>query len=74
MSVYTYLQDSVHGIRDRIYGFVNLAFPISHTSSDESSYFESPTMAMDISFGTTGYALTLARAFHNVCVYSYICV
>ena len=33
------------------------------------------TMAMDISFGSTGYALVLARAFDNVsCMPLHICI
>ena len=59
------LQEPVRGIRDRLYGFVQLAFP-THQIDGDKNY---QTMAMDISFGSTGYALTLARAFHNASFY-----
>ena len=52
------LQDSIHTptIRNIIFGFLQFV--------DKNDF------AMDISFGSTGYSLILARAFKDVCYWS----
>ena len=57
------LQSPVEGIRDRLYGFVKFC-PL-HVKGDKIGEVKTD-MAMDISFGSSGYALVLARAFQTV--------
>ena len=47
------------GIRDRLYGFVKFC-PAGTEGQVKTD------MAMDISFGSSGYGLVLARAFKTV--------
>ena len=54
------LQRPVEGIRDRLYGFVTYA--PKHVKGQEAGQTKTD-MALDISFGSSGYALVLARAF-----------
>ena len=60
------MQRPVKGIRDRLYGFVK--FSPKHLDG-ESKGDPKTEMAMDISFGSSGYALVLARAFKKVVIY-----
>ena len=57
------VQKPVVGIRDRLYGFVKFC-----PMGSEGQYMEQvkTDMAMDISFGSSGYGLVLARAFKDV--------
>ena len=57
------LQRPVEGIRDRLYGFVK--FCPKHVKGEKKGQVKTD-MAMDISFGSSGYALVLARAFQTV--------
>ena len=57
------LQRPVEGIRDRLYGFVK--FCPKYTEGEYKGDVKTD-MAMDISFGSSGYALVLARAFKTV--------
>ena len=57
------LQRPVEGIRDRLYGFVK--FCPKHVKGEKKGEVKTD-MAMDISFGSSGYALVLARAFQTV--------
>jgi len=58
-------QHPVEGIRDRIYGFVQFCPKVL----DERTGRMRPKtdMALDLSFGSIGYALVLARPFKVVC-------
>lgn len=60
------MQRPVKGIRDCLYGFVR--FTPKHL---DGKFKGDPKTerAMDISFGTRGYTLVLARAFKKVAVY-----
>ena len=53
----------MEGIRDRLYGFVK--FCPRHVVGEFKGEVKTD-MAMDISFGSSGYALVLARAFKTV--------
>ena len=53
----------MEGIRDRLYGFV--MYSPKHTDGDRMGQPKTD-MALDISFGSSGYALVLARAFKKV--------
>jgi hypothetical protein len=53
----------VEGIRDRLYGFV--PYSPKHLKGDKKGQPKTD-MALDISFGSSGYALVLARAFKKV--------
>lgn len=53
----------MEGIRDRLYGFVK--FCPKQVEGNEKGEVKTD-MAMDISFGSSGYALVLARAFRTV--------
>jgi hypothetical protein len=53
----------VEGIRDRLYGFV--LYSPKHLKGDQMGQPKTD-MALDISFGSSGYALVLARAFKKV--------
>ena len=57
-------QRPVEGIRDRLYGFV--MYSPKHEKGDQAGEPKT-NMALDISFGSSGYALVLARAFKKVC-------
>ena len=61
---YNLLQRPVEGIRDRLYGFVK--FCPKYVTGQKRGEVKTE-MAMDISFGSSGYALVLARAFQTVC-------
>ena len=54
----------MEGIRDRLYGFV--MYSPKHEKGDQAGEPKT-NMALDISFGSSGYALVLARAFKKVC-------
>ena len=56
-------QRPVEGIRDRLYGFV--LYSPKHLKGDQMGQPKTD-MALDISFGSSGYALVLARAFKKV--------
>lgn len=62
-------QKPVEGIRDRLYGFVK--FCPKQVEGNEKGEVKTD-MAMDISFGSSGYALVLARAFRTVC--KFLCI
>lgn len=64
LSICNLLQRPVEGIRDRLYGFVMYS-----PKQEEGPQAGEPKtdMALDISFGSSGYALVLARAFKKVC-------
>lgn len=64
-------QRPVEGIRDRLYGFVKFC-PKQVDGSEKGEV--KTDMAMDISFGSSGYALVLARAFKTVCQYYQVSV
>ena len=53
----------MEGIRDRLYGFV--LYSPKHLEGDQKGQPKTD-MALDISFGSSGYALVLARAFKKV--------
>ena len=57
-------QRPVEGIRDRLYGFV--MYSPKHEKGEQAGEPKTE-MALDISFGSSGYALVLARAFKKVC-------
>ena len=57
------MQRPVEGIRDRLYGFV--LYSPKHVKGDKKGQPKTD-MALDISFGSSGYALVLARAFKRV--------
>ena len=61
------LQKYEEGIRDRVYGFVKYS-PSNPANPVDSDGQPVPKleMALDISFGTSGYTLALARAFKYV--------
>lgn len=59
----------MEGIRDRLYGFVK--FCPKQVEGNEKGEVKTD-MAMDISFGSSGYALVLARAFRTVC--KFLCI
>ena len=54
----------MEGIRDRLYGFV--MYSPKHEKGEQAGEPKTE-MALDISFGSSGYALVLARAFKKVC-------
>ena len=60
----TPLQQRVSGIRDRLYGFVRFA-------PKDNDLHPRNDLAVDISFGSIGYSLALARPFKRVrvCIY-----
>lgn len=60
------LQKPVEGIRDRLYGFVQ--FCPKHVEGEYKGEAKTD-MALDISFGSSGYALILSRAFKTVSHY-----
>ena len=60
------LQKPVEGIRDRLYGFVK--FCPKHVEGQLKGEVKTD-MALDISFGSSGYALVLSRAFKTVSHY-----
>ena len=60
------LQRPVEGIRDRLYGFVT--YTPKHMDGPDKGRAKT-NMALDISFGSSGYALVLARAFRKVNVH-----
>lgn len=58
----------MEGIRDRLYGFV--MYSPKHEKGEQAGEPKTE-MALDISFGSSGYALVLARAFKKVCLNNY---
>ena len=61
-------QHPVEGIRDRIYGFVQFCPKVVDVRTGKQR--PKTDMAMDLSFGSIGYALVLARPFKVVCIFS----
>ena len=59
-------QHPVEGIRDRIYGFVQFCPKVVDVRTGKRR--PKTDMAMDLSFGSVGYALVLARPFKVVCI------
>ena len=67
MPVCVNFKEPVVGIRDRLYGFVKFCpRDVETEHREQNEDLVKTDMAMDISFGSSGFGLVLARAFKSV--------